>query len=103
MITKNFLINCKLTIDDVSNEIQIYGPPAPLIKGRMTAPSQIVQRAETVEVHREILQVHKKVQLYIDLCYINIMIFLITRSDEISYITIDNINKKPKVKSLKHF
>ena len=63
MITKNFLINCKFTINDVNNAIQIYGPSAPLIKGRMTAPPQIVQRIERVEVHRELLQVHKKVQL----------------------------------------
>ena len=46
-----------------------------------------------MEVPRELLQVHKKVKLYIDLCYINRIVFLITRSDEINYITIYNIKK----------
>ena len=46
MMTKNFLINCKFTIDDVNNAIKIYGLLAPLIKGRMAATSQILQRAE---------------------------------------------------------
>ena len=71
------------------------------MKGRMTAPSQIIQRAERVKIYGELLQVNKKVQLYIDLCYINRMIFLITRSDEINYITIDNIKKKTKGEIIK--
>ena len=68
----------------------------------MTAPPQTAHRAQHIEVPMELLDIHKKIQLYIDLCYINKMIFFITRSDSVNYITMAHLQKNPKRILLKY-
>ena len=74
LVTNNFLVNCTFTIDDINNALRTYDHPEPLAKGRMTAPPQVTYRARHVEVPKELLHI-KKIQLYIDLCYVNKMTF----------------------------
>ena len=97
LVSKNFLVNCKFTVDDINNALRIYGPPGPLAKGRMTAPPQMSHRSQHLEIPRELLHIHKKLQLYIDLLYINKMNFFIARSDGVNYINIVHLPNKYKI------
>ena len=96
LVSKNFLVDCKFTVDDINNALRIYGPPEPLAKGRMTAPPQMSHRSQHIEIPKELLHIHKKLQLYIDLCYINKMNFFIARSGSVNYINIVHLPNKYK-------
>ena len=55
--------------------MDIYGAPEPLLSGRMTAPPQITHRAKHIDVPQAIYDENKKIQLSIDICYINKLVF----------------------------
>jgi len=97
LILNNLILNCSITSDDVDRAIQIYGPPTPLLRGRMTAPPQSRHTAITQDIPKELRSIHKKIQLYVDLCYINKVAFLVTRSDSVNFITIDPLENKGRV------
>ena len=96
IVQNNLISNCKFTVDDIDRSINIFGIPEPLIYGRMTAPSQHSHNEQTMNVPRELRMIHKKIKLYIDLCYINKLCYLVTISEAIIYITCNIMVNKTK-------
>ena len=61
----------------------------------MTAPSPTSYNITTMTIPRELIHVHKHVKLYIDIFYVNRLVFFATKSDGgIQYITINNMEDK---------
>ena len=96
LVSKNLILNCKINIDDIERSIKIYGTPEPLLQGKMTAPTQAIHNAQTTNVPAEFMDIHKHVHLYVDICYINKLAFLVTRSGNINFITMNHLKNKTK-------
>ena len=95
-------MNCSITIDDFDRSLSIFGTSEPILKGRMTAPSPTSHTTTTLDVPAELRTIHKKVKLYIDLFYVNSLIFLAVKSDDINYLSIDHMKNRKATTILKH-
>ena len=80
--------NCTITVDDIKRAETIYGPPTPLLQGKMirTKPSRV--NTHTTSIPHNILHNYPTVRLCIDLVYINKLPFLHTKSSHINFLTI---------------
>ena len=58
-LSKNIINNRKVGMDDIQRGLKIYGPPEPLLSGKMTAPSHTYLIKSQVQLPIEILQQHK--------------------------------------------
>ena len=85
-----------VSLQDVDNAINIYGVPEPLLYCRTVGPKQVSHREKTIDIPSQIYDIHKHLHLFIDICYINKMIFMVTISCNIQYITIDPLENKTK-------
>ena len=100
----NLLRDCTFTVEDIDRSVCIFGDFEPLLYGRITAPVPSKHREMTYNVPEEFKKIHNKVKLYIDLCYINKMCFLVTVSETMNYVTcnsLDNKSKKTLANSIK--
>ena len=94
IVKQNLLLNCDITLDDIERGIDIYGTPTPLIVGRLTSPKQVKHRAKDIHVPSSIIHKHRNISLFINLCYINKLCFLICISENIEYVNIEFLNSK---------
>ena len=94
--------NCSITVHDIDRAIKIFGISEPLLYGRMTAPSPTAHPVVTIYILYELNSIYKHLQLYIDICYINKMVFMVTRTDSVNYITIDYMENKKKKTIITH-
>ena len=83
-------------MDDIQRGIKIYGPPEPLLSGKMTASSQTQFINCQVQLLIEILQHHKHLQLFVDIFYVNKIPFLISKSNKLNYITVSHLKNRSK-------
>ena len=67
-------------MDDIQRGLKIYGPPEPLLSGKMTAPSQTQFIKSQVQLPIKILQQHKYLQLFMDIFNVNRIPFLIAKT-----------------------
>ena len=58
-ISKNMINNSKVGMNNIQRGFEIYGPPEPLLSGKMTAPSHTYLIKSQVQLPIEILQQHK--------------------------------------------
>lgn len=96
ILQNNLIIHCDVTVDDFERSLQIFSTSEPFLKGCMTYLSQIQHTAVTMNIPRELKHIHKKIQLYVDLCYINKLVFIVTRSDTVDFITMDFMENNTK-------
>ena len=89
-------MNCKISTKDVDRAIAINGITTPLLQGRTVAPKQVSHRAKGVIVPRQIYNANKRIHLFIDICYINKLAFLVSISDNIQYILMQYLESKTK-------
>ena len=86
-----------MSADDVDRAMKIFGPPEPLLKGTMIYPSQVTHRNRSISIPIEILQKNKNLRLFCDICFVNGLPFLVTRTDIVEFITIHHMaNRKKK-------
>ena len=97
MINKNFIINSKVTTDDINRAVKMFGPPENLIRETMVSPSQVTHRNRTIPLPHQLLMQNKNLRMYIDICYINMIPFLTTRTDITEYITIHALQNRQKI------
>ena len=57
-LSKKIINNRKVGMDDIQRGLKIYGPPEPLLSGKMTAPSQTQFIKSQLQLPIEILQQH---------------------------------------------
>ena len=67
----------------------------------MTAPKQSSHFNENANIPDDIYKTHKRVHLYIDICYINKLAFMVTISKNINFISINYIKNKSKKEIIK--
>ena len=62
----------------------------------MTVPTQTSHQVNHISIPQELKNIHQKIQLYFDICYVNKMAFMISKSDSINFITIHHMKNKKK-------
>ena len=95
-LSNNMINNSKVGMDDIQRSITIYGFPEPLLSGKMTGPSQTQFINSQVRLPIEILQQHKYLQLFMDVFYVNRILFLITKTSKINCITPSHLKNRSK-------
>ena len=99
-IDKNLILNSKITGRDVSRTKEIYGVAEPLLRGKMVAPSQNPNRSVQVPLPNNLSKEQSRLQLYIDLIYVNGNVFLHTKAkdlnDNLNFVTIDYLKNRTK-------
>jgi len=98
MINTNFILNSKISTDDVNRALKIFGPPEPLLRGTMVAPSPVTHRNRNVPIPVEILRENNKLRLYCDICFINGMPFIVTRTDIVEFMTVHHLRSRKRKK-----
>ena len=99
-LNRNLLSNSHITAVDVDRAVQIYGVPAPLLKGKKVAPTQTSARGYQTELHPMITGNLTNLQLFIDIFYVNGLAFLNTKTQNqnarrhLNYITINHLKNK---------
>ena len=105
-IDKNLILNSKITGRDVSRTKEIYGVAEPLLRGKMVAPSQNPNRSVQVPLPNNLSKEQSRLQLYIDLIYVNGNVFLHTKAkdlnDNLNFVTIDYLKNEQKGQYAKH-
>ena len=87
IVAQNMLRNCPITVDDILRAEAIFGKPTPLCKGKMTKISSSTIKLQKIPLPLPISQYHQRIQLYIDIFFVNRVPFFHTKSGKINFIT----------------
>jgi len=85
---------------DIDRAIKIYGVPEPLLRGKKVAPAQSSARGIQVDLPPTITNELKRIQLFVDIFYVNGLAFLHTKAKNqgvhrhLNYITINHLKNK---------
>lgn len=101
IVRNNLLQNNEITVEDIERAQGIFGTTTALLQGRKTAPSQI-QFEYTTSVPDEMRLKHLKTKLYIDICYINKIHSLVTKSKNINFLTMNLLQDRKAETIIKH-
>ena len=82
-IKTNVLKNCKVTVEDVDRAEYIYGKPTPTLQGKMTNSKQRTKNIVRTQPPHGLTKEQCRVNLYIDIMYVNRIPFLLCKSDDI--------------------
>ena len=83
------MVNCPITIDDVKRFNMVNGKNAAEIKGKMTKPSNIDQKAVIIDHLR-----HKYLLLHCDVMYANNLPFLISVAKPINQVLCSELSDR---------
>ena len=105
LISKNMILNCPMTAEDVIRADKIYGWDIHSLKGKTprTQPTQLV--TDDVEISPSVLEKNKHATLSIEIMYVNRIPFVTTISRNIKSTTvkaIQNITKSQLVQWIKN-
>ena len=87
----NAIKNCLITLQDIDIAEQIVGKDINTLKGKTVRNKPIPVIQDYIKVPKEIKEIHHNIELCVDIMYIQKIIFLVTVSKKIKYITIDPI------------
>jgi hypothetical protein len=88
MVQEKLLTNCPITVCDVENANQIFGPNLANLRGKTTRAKPDHVRVEYARITKDFIQLHKYVTLVADVMFVNGLPFLVTSSRCISLVTI---------------
>lgn len=94
MIGMGLLKNNPVTISDLKNAEDIYGPSVSAPKGKTTRAVPNRVRTDIVSVPDGMLDKHRDITLAFDVMYINRLTFLVTISQHLMFTTIEHINSR---------
>jgi hypothetical protein len=86
MVHEKLITNCPVTVQDVHNANQIFGPDLANLRGKTTRTKPEHVRVDYVKISRDFIKMHKYVTLVADVLFVNGLPFLITSSRGISLI-----------------
>jgi hypothetical protein len=89
-VNNNLIINSGITGDDINRAQLIYGPPIPILKGKMKRIKPENKNITRMPLPPPVLQHHRNLQLYIDFFFVNKMPFLHTKSSKINFLTVQS-------------
>jgi hypothetical protein len=93
MVAGGMILNCPVTVADVTRADTIYGPSIAALKGKTVrrSPERVV--TDLIEVPNEILWANQNVSLYGDVSLVNTIPFFATISRNVRFTTVGNIWK----------
>lgn len=95
MLRMHAIKNCPVTVEDVNVAEKIFGPDIATMKGKMTRqPSLVVQADDVIEVPPELKRQYDKMELAIDLMFVNNMPFLTAIDSPIKYRSVVPLKNK---------
>ena len=89
-----FLNNCPIEASDFKAADDIYGPNLGALKGKTVYRPNPHVDTRTHPVPADLLSIHKRVTLEIDIMFVNKMAFFVTHSQNIHFITIDTLDNR---------
>jgi hypothetical protein len=89
-VNNNLINNRGITSDDVNRAQLIYGPPVPILKGKMKRIQLTSKHIKRVALPPPILEHHHDLHLYVDFFYVNKLPFLHTKSSKINFLTVQS-------------
>ena len=96
IIKMNAIKDCPITLEDSDIAERIFGKNIASLKGKTTRKKPIPVIKDYVDILTELKQLHKDVELCVDIIYIHNIVFLVTVSRKIKYVTIDPIPTRKK-------
>jgi hypothetical protein len=102
IVSKQLLLNCNITIDDINRAELIYGPPTPILQGKMTRQKPQSVKIERIPLPLPISKHHKNLQLYVDFFFVNGYPFLATKSAKVNFITAQPVTSRSTAQIIKH-
>ena len=96
LLRMNIIKNCPVTTEHVDRANDIYGLPIAALKGKATRSKSAIMSKDIIEIPEEIYMKNHKLQLCIDIVYINGMTFLVSIDKEIKFRSIVHLMKRIK-------
>ncbi len=91
MVWEKLLAICPITVRNVENANQIFGPNLANLRGKTTRAKPDHVRVEYARILKDFIQLHKYVTLVADVMFVNGLPFLVTSSRGISLVTIEHL------------
>jgi hypothetical protein len=91
MVREKLLTNCPITVRNVENSNQIFGPDLANLRGKTTRAKLDHVRGEYARISKDFIQLHKYMTLVADVMFVNGLPFLVTSSWGISLVTIEHL------------
>ncbi len=91
MVHEQLLTNCPVTVRDVDNANQIFGPDLANLRGKATRTKLERVQVEYVQIPWDFVQLHKYVMLLADVMFVNGLPFLVTSSRGLSLVTFEHL------------
>ncbi len=91
MVREKLLTNCPITVRNVENANQIFGPDLANLRGKITRAKPDHVRVEYVRIPKDFIQLHKYVTLVADVMFVNGLPSLVMSSRGISLVTIEHL------------
>ncbi len=85
------MTDCPVTISNVDNTNQIFGPDLANLRGKTTRAKPDHVRIEYARIQKDFIQLHKHMTIVADIMFVNRLPFLITSSRGISLVTIKHL------------
>ena len=96
IVQMNGIKNCPITIDDIKRCEAIYGPSVYALKGKSVRTRPKIVIKDYVEIPKEIKLRNQEIELCADIMYIQKVMFLVTVSKNLKFLTIIPINERSK-------
>ena len=103
IIKMNGIKNCPITLEDIDIAEKIFGKDIHILKGKAVRTKPIPVINDYVEIPKELKEIHKNIELCVDIMYIQGIMFLVTISRKIKFITIQSIETRKKSDLIKAF
>jgi hypothetical protein len=91
MAREQLLTNCPVTVRDVDNANQIFGPDVANLRGKTTRTKPDRVRVKYVQIPWDFVQLHKYVTLVVEVMFVNGLSFLNTSLQGLSLVTIEHL------------
>ena len=89
MVREKLIANCPVTVNDVHNANQIFGPDLANLRGKTVRRKPEHVGTDYVDIPRDFMDRHRNVTLTADVVFVNGLPFLITFSRGINLVTIE--------------
>ena len=91
------IVKCPVTFDNVRNAKLIFGPDVTSLKGKSVRRKRASIVTDYVEIHREILESCKELEVLTDIIFVKKLPFLVSVSQELKFTTIEYLSSKTEI------